>query len=93
MFNDIIHFSKLNENKKAIEVGIGTGQATIPFLITGCDVTVIELGNDLQNTRKKNLKNMRIFVYTIPHLRILNVMIAVLIFFILQLHFIGFLNI
>jgi len=37
LFNDIIQYSELNKNKKAIEVGIETGQATIPFLMTGCD--------------------------------------------------------
>ena len=31
LFNDIIQYSELNQNKKAIEVGIGTGQATVPF--------------------------------------------------------------
>jgi len=44
LFDDIIKYSELNEQKKAIEVGIGTGQATKPFLMTGCDVTAIELG-------------------------------------------------
>jgi 16S rRNA A1518/A1519 N6-dimethyltransferase RsmA/KsgA/DIM1 with predicted DNA glycosylase/AP lyase activity len=30
-----------------MEVGIDTGQATVPFLETGCEVTAIELGRDL----------------------------------------------
>ncbi|WP_246599671.1 hypothetical protein [Clostridium lacusfryxellense] len=31
LYNDIIQYSELNQNKKAMEVGIGTGQATMPF--------------------------------------------------------------
>ena len=31
----------------ALEIGIGTGLATQPFLDTGCHVTAIELGKDL----------------------------------------------
>lgn len=61
LFYDIIQFSKLNKNKKAIEVGIGTGQATIPFLITGCDVTAIELGNELAEYSKEKFKEYENF--------------------------------
>lgn len=32
MFNDIINYSELNSLKKALEIGIGTGQATLPIL-------------------------------------------------------------
>ncbi len=61
LFDDIIHYSKLNENKKAVEVGIGTGQATKPFLITGCDVTAIELGKDLTEFSKEKFKEYKNF--------------------------------
>lgn len=61
LFNDIIQFSKLNKNKKAIKVGIGTGQATIPFLITGCDVIAIELGNELAEYSKEKFKKYKNF--------------------------------
>lgn len=61
LFNDIIQYSKLNQNKKAIEVGIGTGQATVPFLMTGCDVTAIELGKDLAEYSKEKFKEYKNF--------------------------------
>ncbi|MEF2965864.1 class I SAM-dependent methyltransferase [Paenibacillus sp. M1] len=47
LFHDVIQFSNLDNSKKALEIGIGTGQATVPFLNTGCKVTAIELGEDL----------------------------------------------
>ena len=47
MYKDVIGFSSLNSSKSALEIGIGTGQATLPFLKTGCKVTAIELGDKL----------------------------------------------
>jgi ubiquinone/menaquinone biosynthesis C-methylase UbiE len=61
LFNDIIQYSELNQNKKAIEVGIGTGQATVPFLMTGCDVTAIELGKNLAEYSKEKFKEYKNF--------------------------------
>lgn len=54
LFDDVIHFSNLNSSKNALEIGIGTGQATLPFLKIGCKVTAIELGDKLaQFSREK----------------------------------------
>jgi ubiquinone/menaquinone biosynthesis C-methylase UbiE len=61
LFDDIIEYSKLNESKKAVEVGIGTGQATLPFLKTGCEVTAIELGKDLAEYSKEKFKEYKNF--------------------------------
>lgn len=61
LFNDIIQYSELNQNKKVIEVGIGTGQATVPFLMTGCDVTAIELGKNLTEYSKEKFKEYKNF--------------------------------
>lgn len=47
LFDAIIDYSGLDANKKAVEIGIGTGQATTPILETGCSVTAIELGDRL----------------------------------------------
>ncbi|MNZ73042.1 16S ribosomal RNA methyltransferase KsgA/Dim1 family protein [compost metagenome] len=52
LFKDIIEYSQIEQGKKAIEIGIGTGQATKPFLDTGCELTAIELGKDLANYSK-----------------------------------------
>jgi ubiquinone/menaquinone biosynthesis C-methylase UbiE len=54
LFEDVIHYSNLTSHKEALEIGIGTGQATLPFLSTGCHLTAIELGDKLaQFTREK----------------------------------------
>lgn len=47
LFADIITYSGLDDTKNALEIGIGTGQATLPFLSTGCNLTAIELGENL----------------------------------------------
>ena len=47
LFNDIISYSGLKEDSTVIEVGTGTGQATFPFILKGCNVTGIELGDRL----------------------------------------------
>lgn len=53
LFNDIISYSPLNQSKSALEIGIGTGQATLPFLNTGCSLKAIELGHELTKFSKK----------------------------------------
>ncbi len=47
LYDDVIQFSSLGIHKNALEIGIGTGQATLPFLLSGCKVTAVELGKDL----------------------------------------------
>lgn len=53
LFEDIMEYAQLNQEMKAIEVGIGTGQATKPFLLKGCEVTAIELGANLAEYTKE----------------------------------------
>ncbi len=52
LFDDVIKFTGLNSSKNALEIGVGTGQATLPFLKTGCKVTAIELGNKMAEFTK-----------------------------------------
>lgn len=61
LFSDIIQYSELNQNKRALEVGIGTGQATLPFLTSGCELTAIELGKDLAEFSKEKFKRYNNF--------------------------------
>jgi len=53
LYHDVIHFSNFNSTKTALEVGIGTGQATLPFLQTGCALEAIELGEHMAEFVKK----------------------------------------
>lgn len=47
LFFDIFEYINLSENSNVLEIGIGTGQATLPFLNKGCNVTAVELGDKL----------------------------------------------
>lgn len=47
LFQDIFDYSGLHSTSRVVEIGIGTGQATVPILKTGCSVTGVELGDKL----------------------------------------------
>ena len=47
LFEYLIRFAGLGPEKKVLEIGPGTGQATDPILTTGCDYNAIELGEHL----------------------------------------------
>lgn len=47
LFEDIFGYLDLSENSNVLEIGIGTGQATLPFLNKGCNVISVELGDKL----------------------------------------------
>ena len=53
LFEDIIAYSHLNSEKNALEIGVGTGQATRPFINTGCRLTAVELGKDMARFTKE----------------------------------------
>ncbi len=44
LFADVIDYAKIDASKFVLEIGPGTGQATEPFLKTGCNYLAIELG-------------------------------------------------
>lgn len=46
LFQELEMVCGLNLEKKVLEIGPGTGQATEPILKTGCDYTAIELGEN-----------------------------------------------
>jgi ubiquinone/menaquinone biosynthesis C-methylase UbiE len=43
LFDNLIDFAKIGPEKKVLEIGPGTGQATESILNTGCDYNAIEL--------------------------------------------------
>lgn len=57
LFDDLIDFSRLDSNMEALEIGIGTGQATTPILETGCHVTAIEIGDQLAKFSREKFSN------------------------------------
>jgi len=75
LYNDIIAYSGLNENNHVLEIGIGTGQATLPILNTNCKLIAIELGSELAERAQSNfaqyknfeVKNMAFEDYNCPN--------------------------
>lgn len=47
LYEKIFSYCNLNSDSRLLEIGIGTGQATEPFLKSGCNVTAVELGDRL----------------------------------------------
>lgn len=50
LFSSLIAYAGIGPEKKVLELGPGTGQATEPVLRTGCDYLAIELGGNLTET-------------------------------------------
>lgn len=57
LFYDILDYINLSENSNVLEIGIGTGQATLPFLNKGCNVTAVELGDKLSRYCAQKFSN------------------------------------
>ncbi len=53
LFDKLSLVCHLDYNKKVLEIGPGTGQATEPVLLTGCDYTAIELGENFASFMKR----------------------------------------
>lgn len=47
LYADIFRYLPVGEGSRALEIGIGGGQATLPVLQTGCAVTAVEYGDQL----------------------------------------------
>jgi ubiquinone/menaquinone biosynthesis C-methylase UbiE len=63
LYTDISAYSGINQASHILEIGIGTGQATLPFLDMNCHLTAVELGDKLAAyTRAKfdKYKNLEI---------------------------------
>jgi len=66
LFADIIKYSG-SVNRKALEIGAGTGKATAPFLNAGYDVTAVEMGGnmaDFISEKFKDYANFSVIVST-----------------------------
>ena len=56
LYEMILNYTTLNESCYAVEVGIGGGQATLPILKTGCNLTAIEYGRKFSELCKEKFK-------------------------------------
>lgn len=64
LFDDIEHYAQLDENARVLEVGCGTGQATIPMARRGYAIDAVELGAQLASIARDKLM-------AYPHAKIL----------------------
>jgi len=55
LFEDVIAFSGIPAAGRILEIGCGTGQATLPFAQGGYSIDCIELGERLAEIARKNL--------------------------------------
>jgi ubiquinone/menaquinone biosynthesis C-methylase UbiE len=61
LYDDIFSAKDINQCSKVLEIGIGTGQATLPILEKGCSLTAIELGDKLAEYTKQKFSNYKNF--------------------------------
>lgn len=47
LYQDLFAYHPIDPSSRVLEIGIGAGQATRPFLDTGCTLTAVELGKNL----------------------------------------------
>jgi len=57
LIEEIIKETKLNTDSKLLEIGPGTGQATIQLAKRGFKITAVEIGNNLAEILRAKLKN------------------------------------
>src|SRR5437016_6476289 len=55
LFDDLVRLGHLVTGKRVLEVGAGTGQATVPLARRGLAVTAIELGPELAAVARTKL--------------------------------------
>ena len=61
LYKIIFDYIALDDSCHAVEVGIGGGQATLPILKTGCNVTAVEYGEDFSKLCREKFKEYKNF--------------------------------
>lgn len=56
LYEDIFRYHPIDETCRALEVGIGGGQATLPILKTGCRVTAVEYGKNFSELCREKFR-------------------------------------
>ena len=55
MFDDIVSLGRVPHNGRVLEIGSGTGHATLPLAERGLEITCVELGADLAAFARRKL--------------------------------------
>lgn len=61
LYDDIFKYKEINADSDVLEIGIGTGKATLPILKTNCHVAAIEPGGNLTEVCKEKYKGYNNF--------------------------------
>src|ERR671914_1959597 len=56
LFDDIVSLSGIPAGGRILEIGCGTGQATVPFARRGYRILCIELGENMAALARRNLR-------------------------------------
>jgi SAM-dependent methyltransferase len=55
IFDDLAELAGIGPGCRVLEIGCGTGQATVPLAERGCEIVAVELGADLADVARRNL--------------------------------------
>jgi SAM-dependent methyltransferase len=55
MFSDLVRSADLGSSSRVLEIGCGTGQATVPLARLGCSIVAVELGAEMAAVARRNL--------------------------------------
>lgn len=61
LYQTIFNYISVNEFSNVVEVGIGAGQATLPILQTGCQLTAVEYGKNFSELCMGKFKDFKNF--------------------------------
>lgn len=61
LYLTLFDYIPINENSNVVEVGSGGGQATAPILMTGCQLTAVEYGEQFSELLKDKFKKYQKF--------------------------------
>jgi len=56
LFDDIVSLSGIESGRRILEIGCGTGQATVPFARRGYRILCVELGENMAAVARRNLE-------------------------------------
>src|SRR5215211_318935 len=56
LFEDVVSLSGIQPGGRIVEIGCGTGQATVPFARRGYRILCVELGENLAAVAHRNLE-------------------------------------
>jgi SAM-dependent methyltransferase len=55
LFDDLLALAGVGAGCRVLEIGCGTGQATVPLAERGCEIVAVELGPELADVARRNL--------------------------------------